>query len=79
MSRRRSADRLSPLDQQFAERGLLRPGEIARVLGVSVDQVMPLIKSGRIKSETFQWGDQRLRGVPIEEADRIGELLAKTR
>jgi predicted transcriptional regulator len=78
MSRRRGFEDPTELDRIYAEHGLMRPGQVARALGVSADAVLDYIKKGLMSSERFPdpRGHGYWKGTPVEE---VKALQAKLR
>ncbi len=66
---------MSALDDAFAARDLLRPGQAARALGVEVDVVMRYAKAGALRCEVIDWHGQPFRGIPRAEVDRVKALM----
>jgi hypothetical protein len=59
------------LDEEYERRGLIRPGEAGRRLGVDRDALDYLVKIGDLPVHTFPWRNTRLmRGFHPDDLDR---------
>ena len=72
MSRRRP----TPLDQAYADRGLLRPGQARRALDCTSEMLNHLANQGRIRAVTFEWNGHTRTGYPEQRVQEMAANLA---